>query len=79
MTRGSLEGHVRLLEGIEAATKAIDVAGDPVTAAYWLRYRARLYRRLHHACAKSRLAGTARAAADADDARADRTCRRALP
>lgn len=71
----SAPGHpsrfIELLEGIELATKVIDGAPAGPEAAEWLRYRARLYRRLHTECPKSRLSGTALATAETDDARAD--------
>lgn len=65
--------HVELLEGIELATKVIDTAGagGGRDAADSLRYRARLYRRLHVECPRSEVSSTALAAAEVDDRRAD--------
>lgn len=63
--------YIDLLEGIELATRVITSAGgDPPTAAEWLRYRARLYRRLDAECPRSQSAGTALLAAEADERRA---------
>ena len=71
MTTKTAGRYLELLQGIELATKVIAAArDDPSTASEWLRYRARLYRRLHVECPRSRRTGAALTTAAADEHRA---------